>query len=265
VYCVWSQIVYGSCVYWVRSVKAMADEFEHLVNSEGYRSVYFDDDTFNIGRERMLEFCAELRRRGLRTPWAIMARADLMDRELLEAMRRTGLTAVKYGVESADQHILDRAGKGLDLAKAVATIRLTHTLGIKTHLTFCFGLPGETRATALRTIALACALAPDSLQFSLATPFPGSAYYRAAETAGTLVTDDFTRYDGYSTAVVRTEMLTAAELEALRDLAERRWAAQQLRRRVLRRPLHYLLDGVRRPELLLNKIKRLLPMNGNGD
>ena len=257
VYCAWPQIIYGSRRYRPRSAYALADEFAHLVTREGYRSVYFDDDTFNIGRERLLAFSAELVRRGLHTPWAIMARADLMDRELLVVMRDAGLAAVKYGVESADQGIIDRSGKDLDLDVAIANIRLTMALGIKTHLTFCFGLPGETRATALRTIALALDLAPDSVQFSLATPFPGSRYFHEAESAGTLVTRDYAKYDGYTTAVVRTESLGTEELEGLRALAERRWSARQLCRRILRRPVHYLADWLRHPATLMAKLARL--------
>ncbi len=258
-FCAWPQVMYGSARYRPRAAAAIADEFEHLVRHGGYASVYFDDDTFNIGRERLLAFAAELQRRNLRVPWAMMARADLMDRELLAALRASGLHAVKYGIESADQDIVNGIGKKLDLRLATANIRLTRKLGIKTHLTFCFGLPGETRATAEATIRLALKLAPDTLQFSLATPFPGSRLYEQGKREGLLISEDYNRYDGYRTAVLRTQELTATDLETIRARAQQRWDAFVLRRRIIRQPLRYATDALLHPATLAVKLRRVIP------
>ena len=80
IFCAWPQIMYGSRKYRTRSVKDVVDEMEWLVKECGFASVYFDDDTFNIGRERMLKFAAEVKARGIYTPWAIMARAGASPR-----------------------------------------------------------------------------------------------------------------------------------------------------------------------------------------
>jgi len=91
VFCAWPQIIYGSRKYRTRDPVDVVDEFEWLVKDWGFKSVYFDDDTFNIGRKRILKICNELKYRRLNTPWAAMCRADTMTPDMLESMADAGL------------------------------------------------------------------------------------------------------------------------------------------------------------------------------
>ncbi|MBU0483608.1 MAG: radical SAM protein [Proteobacteria bacterium] len=222
-YCIWPQLLDGNS-YRPRQPAAILDEIEQVCFEYGYKSIYFDDDTFNIGKERMLAFCREKNRRGLDLPWAIMARADLMDREILEAMAGAGLKAVKYGVESADPDLIARVGKKLDLDKAIENIEITKSLGIKIHLTFMFGIPGETWESVEKTVSLAKKLNPDSVQFSILTPLPGTRIYDELTKCGHLKVTDWEKLDGYFTSVVRTESMSAADLEEAAKYAWRSWA-----------------------------------------
>ncbi|MCZ7584439.1 MAG: radical SAM protein [Deltaproteobacteria bacterium] len=154
-FCAWPQIMYGNHKYRIRPVKDVVDEMEWLFEHYGFESAYFDDDTFNLGKKRMLEFAREVKSRNMGRAFGIMARADNMDREILEALKDAGLWGLKYGVESAEQQILDNCEKDLDIEKVKTTVALTHELGIKMHMTFMFGLPGETTETAKKTIDLA--------------------------------------------------------------------------------------------------------------
>lgn len=223
IYCAWPQLMYGGNRYRTRDPKDVVDEIEDCVRRYGFKSFYFDDDTFNIGKKRILALAKEIRDRKLGLPWAIMARADTMDREILEALKEAGLVALKYGVETASQELLRRVSKGLDLDTVRKTVAITRELGILYHLTFMFGLPGETEATARETIALALELDPDTVQFSVATPFPGSRFHSELLASGHLVSTNYDEYDGYHNAVVRTEALGPEELLALRQEAEQTW------------------------------------------
>jgi radical SAM superfamily enzyme YgiQ (UPF0313 family) len=231
VFCAWPQLMYGGNGYRTRSPKDVVDEIEDCVKRYGFKSFYFDDDTFNVGKKRILTLAREIKDRGLGLPWAIMARADRMDRELLTALRDAGLRALKYGVESGSQDILRATCKGLDLDKVAETVRITRELGIDYHLTFMFGLPGETRETARQTLDLALRLDADSAQFSVATPFPGSRFHKLLLDKGHLLSTNYDDYDGYHSAVVRTDALGPEELLALRDEAERTWNAHCANRR----------------------------------
>ncbi len=222
-FCIWPQLMYQDRRYRTRSVKDVVDEMEYLVKTMGFRSIYFDDDTMNIGKLRMMELGREIRRRGLDVPWAMMARADLMEEDVLKNLHAAGLVAVKYGVESADQGLVDNIRKGMDLRQAERMIRCTKAVGIKTHLTFSFGLPGETAQTIQKTIDFALELDPDSVQFSINTAFPGTPYYKELEQRGHVVSRDLSDYDGNCKAMLRTDALGAQDLLKAKRRAERVW------------------------------------------
>ena len=222
--------MYGNDKYRVRDPEDVIDEMEAMVREYGFRSVYFDDDTFNLGKNRMLRLCEEIIKRNLHVPWSVMARADTSDEETLAAMKHAGLKSIKFGVESASQSIIDQCDKGLDLSKVDRAVATTKKLGINLHLTFTFGLPGETKETIKETIALAKKLDPDSIQFSIATPFPGSKLYRQMEEQGNLVTKDWNLYDGGNVAVIRQGDLSPQDLELALRTAYDTWQRHKLLR-----------------------------------
>jgi radical SAM superfamily enzyme YgiQ (UPF0313 family)/glycosyltransferase involved in cell wall biosynthesis len=223
IFCLWPQVLYGNRTYRARCPESVADEMEMLVKEYGFKGIYFDDDTFNIGKERILKLCKEIKRKEIHVPWAIMARADTSDFETLKAMRDAGLSALKFGLESATQEIIDKCGKGLNINNVEESVNNCRKLGIRVHLTYVFGLPGETHETLKRTIAYALKLDSDSAQFSLATPFPGTKYHQMLQEKGLLVTKDWSKYDGNRYAVIRGENLSTKELEAALKKAQTEW------------------------------------------
>ncbi|HNT35261.1 MAG TPA: radical SAM protein [bacterium] len=256
IFCAWPQIMYHGSRYRVRNPKDVVDEIEHCVREYGIQSLYFDDDTFNIGKKRILEICDELKSRRLGLPWAVMARADTADLEMLQAMKGAGLQSIKYGVESASQKLVDACGKALDLKKVEQIVKHTRNLGINFHLTFTFGLPGETRETIRQTIRYAKKLSPDSIQFSIVTPFPGSAYFDMLDKQGFLLSKDWTQYDGSNQAVIRTENLSKEQLEEGLRMAYREWDRHKFWRTF--RQGKYLKKGMLHPVKALRYIRRHL-------
>ena len=230
-FCLWPQVMYQGFNYRPRDPQDVVAEMEFLVRERKFRSVYFDDDTFNIGKERMFKFCNLLKERGLENvPWAIMARADLMDKEILIKMKDSGLCGVKYGIESFNNALLKGCNKNLELEKATQMIKLTKDLGVGVHLTFTFGLDGETMETALRTIDYALALDPDSLQFSLLTPFPGTQLFEDLDAQGRILTRDWSLYDGNYNCVFKPIGINSEELIGLKRQAYILWEKHKRRK-----------------------------------
>ncbi|MBF0539655.1 MAG: radical SAM protein [Nitrospirae bacterium] len=224
IFCVWPQVMYHSNKYRMRPAHDVVEEIAANVALHPYRSFYIDDDTFNVNRRHVLEMARLIKERELSSiPWGIMARADLMDERMLVALKDAGLYSLKYGVESADQAVLDEIGKRLDLDRVREIIRFTKEIDIKVHLTFTFGLPSDTVDGIERTIDLACGLVADSVQFSIATPFPGTKMYEMYQDRGWITTHDWDRYDGSRSAVSRTDHFSAEELERFVTLAYQRW------------------------------------------
>lgn len=216
-FCLWPQVMYGNSGYRKRKAKDVVNEVEWLIKNHGFKAFYFDDDTFNIDREHVLSVCREIKNKNIKTPWAVMARADLMDGEMLKEMKEAGLFAIKYGIESASQKLLNSCQKNIDLEKVKKIIKMTKESGIRVHLTFCLGLPGENRQTIEETKKFISDTRPDSFQVSLATPFPGTQYYNYLKNNDFLCTGNWDEYDGNLKCIVRTEELTSLELEGIRD------------------------------------------------
>jgi anaerobic magnesium-protoporphyrin IX monomethyl ester cyclase len=254
IFCVWPDVMYGGQKYRSRDYKDVVNEMEYLVKKYEFKSVYFDDDTFDIGKERIINMCREIRKRSSlsKIKWSIMARADTCDYEMLLEMKKAGLYAVKYGVESGVQELVNNLKKNLDLSKVKKMVYLTKKLGIKVHLTFTFGLPGENWDTIKKTIKFSHELNPDSIQFSITTPFPGTKYFDILEKENNILTKDWSQYDGAYSCVMRTKNLSEKDLEKALNLANDSWKFKNLRRNMLK----YALMGLRHPLQAMNYIFR---------
>lgn len=220
-FCLWPQTnLKGK--YRARPGSKIAEEIawvlEHFPETGSF---FFDDDTFNLGRTRVLDFADEMNRRQIRLPWGMNARADNWDQELMERLVETGLFTLRIGIESGDQRVLDRTLKNIDLDEARKTLEIAHRLGIKNHVSFIIGLPGETPESVRNTIRYIKSLPVDSVQFSVAIPFPGTAFFEYVEQNGFLVTRDWSKYNGFDHVVVRTEAMSADEISRAVDRARR--------------------------------------------
>ncbi len=258
IFCNWPISMYGGHSYRVRDYNDVISEIEWLIREYGFKAFYFDDDTFNIGKERIINLSREIKRRGINIPWAVMARADTTDLEVLSAMRESGLYAIKFGVESGDRKILENSGKKLDLDRVVESTAQAKQLGIKVHLTFTFGLPGETKESIENTIAFVKKVNPDSVQFSIVTPFPGTEYFEQLKAKNMITTYDWDKYDGANNAVIRTEALSEKDLERWHNRAIREWNLHMLTTRLMKNPLRSFINGLRKPGYTLVFIKNLL-------
>lgn len=214
IYCLWPQTMYGHR-YRTRSPGNVVDEIEECVKKYAPGEFFFDDDTFALSKPHVLGICGGIVGRGLDILWSCMGRVDTVDREMLEAMRRAGCRKIKFGVETGSKAIMEAIKKGIDLDLVEDRFRLAKECGLEVHGTFMIGLPGETRETIRETIDLARRLPNDSLQFSIATPFPGTEFYTLCEKHGFLVTDDWANFDGNFGAVMSYPDLSKDEMEEM--------------------------------------------------
>lgn len=212
-YCLWPQTMYGAGKYRGRAPQAVLREMKMVYERNGpFASVYFDDDIFNVGKKRMHEFAEALLDRPGKVPWGCNSRPELFDREILRKLADAGLFNIRLGVESGDPEIQRRIQKHLDFESTRRCIEDAHSVGIKVHVFYTVGLSGESWDSVKRTAKFAKTLAPDSVSFTITTPYPGTAYYEEAVREGYLVTRDWGQYNCVSTSVVRTQQLTAEEV-----------------------------------------------------
>jgi radical SAM superfamily enzyme YgiQ (UPF0313 family) len=171
IYC--SKTVFGRS-FRARSAKNVVDEMEFLINKYKVKHIHIYDDTFNNDPKRVFDICNEIIKRGLDVTWDCESRVNTMSRELLKKMAEAGCTSVGYGVESADQNILNTLQKDVDLKKVKDAVRWAREAGIRTRCYFIIGSPGETKDTVRKTIDFAKEANPDFALYSILTPFPGT-------------------------------------------------------------------------------------------
>jgi radical SAM superfamily enzyme YgiQ (UPF0313 family) len=171
-----------------RCAQDVVDEMETCLNL-GIKEIFFYDDTFTVDRKRALDICDEIIGRRISVNWDIRTRVDLVDRQLLERLRRAGCLRIHYGVEAGTEKILRVLRKQIDLRQTQEIFKISRQLGITTLAYFMIGSPTETGDDILETINFAIRLNPDFVHFSVTTPFPGTELYRQGLERGILKYD----------------------------------------------------------------------------
>jgi len=182
-FCLWPQTTSGH-PWRKRSVEDVVNEFEYVIGAfPNVQDVFFDDDTFSLEPGRTIEISRRLR--GLGMTWGGNARGNL-DYETLREMRAGGCRVLMVGYESGSDRILKNIKKGITVRKLHEFTLAAKKAGLKIHGAFILGLPGETPETIEETIRFACELDVETIQVSLAAPYPGTEFYDWARRKGFL-------------------------------------------------------------------------------
>ncbi len=201
-----------------RSAESVLEELKHLREKYNIRTVSFFDETFTMSAKRVRALCEGIRREDLDIRWYCNTRVHLVDPDLLRTMHAAGCSGISYGVESSNQKILDATSKQATVAQAEDAIRWAKEASIKTYCAFILGLPGETWATARDTIDFALKTLPNSAQFNVAVPYPGTELFESLQAQGLLEEVNW-REMYQDTSIVGTQDLTPEDLNWLRKIA----------------------------------------------
>jgi len=225
-----------------RSVESVVAEVRFLVDTYGIDELYIEDDNFTVRRERALEILGRLAafEPPIHLKFANGIRADQVDRELLEAMKRARVYSLSFGIESGSQATLAAMKKHLDLEKARENVLLAKAMGFLVGANCILGHPGETRDDIEESLDFFLALPLDSMAIVNLVPFPGTEVREQCEREGYL-TEEAGNWDNYYFSInhpiplIETPQLSRAELvDAVRKAYRRmylrpRWLARALR------------------------------------
>ncbi len=93
------------------------------------------------------------------------------------------------GYETGNAQILKNIKKGVGLDRARRFTRDCHEIGILIHGTFILGLPGETKDTIQESMRFAREMDCETIQVSLASPYPGTELFEYVTANGFLAVD----------------------------------------------------------------------------
>lgn len=216
-FCLYPQVLFQFRLR-LRDLNRVVDEIEWLNTKFGARFFYFEDDNFTASWKRLEDFCRLLLERGLNITWGCLSRTDKVTEERIRLMKEAGCFLIKYGVESGVQTTLDAIDKKKVLDDVVHAFAVTKKVGITVHATVMIGAANETRQTICQTREFVKKLGPDSVQFSICTPLPGTKFWDECEANGWVSYDRWEDFDGVTGGVLEFPGLSKDQIrEAVQD------------------------------------------------
>lgn len=177
-----------------RSVENIIDEIEYLKTNYDIDTIAFMDDTFTLKKRKVMAICDEILKRNIEIMWGCTSRVDTLDEKLLKKMKEAGCITIFIGVESADQQQLDNMCKNTTIAKIENAFKIAHKLKIRTIASVALGMPGDTKEIMNKTVKFVHKLKPNYAIYSLATPYPGTRFYKEAFEKNLIKIKDWSKY-----------------------------------------------------------------------
>lgn len=209
--------------YRPRSPENIIAELRQIIDKYGVRDFYFIDDLFTLDERRLDALTDQLITEALDARWQCLARVDRVNAAILNKMQAAGCRRIHYGIESGNQEILRRIGKGFSLEQVRQALRWTHEAGIQSKGYFMLGLPGDSEQTMRETTHFAASLGLDEAMFSLTTPFPGTRLWEelVRKRPDTQYTLDFSR--AYYYGKPEEEVVPFLNVSEVSDAVLTRW------------------------------------------
>ena len=175
--CNWcSHSVYGHS-HRRRKPLSVVDEIEWLLSRYSPDMLWMADDVFTIHQGWLVEYAAEMKRRGIRLPFECITRADRLNETSAALLAELGCFRVWIGSESGSQRILDAMHRGVTLAQVRNAVQLCRNNGIGTGMFLMWGYDGEEIEDIEATVEHVKACRPDSFFTTVSYPIKGTPYF----------------------------------------------------------------------------------------
>jgi radical SAM superfamily enzyme YgiQ (UPF0313 family) len=218
----------------LRSLNAVLKEIDYLVKEKGIRYFSICDDTFPIIRKRTIEMLDMIVNRKFKNVYfQCWARANLIDKELVEKMKEANFVRVSIGIESGSKKILKNSSKGIKKEDCLKACRILNNYDIETRGSFVIGHPFENRKTVRETIDFSKELDLYEANFTIMTPYPGTEVYKMALRGEGIHFKDknyinsWKDYLRWGESIIRTDDLSSKEIEELRKMSHTEFYTQK--------------------------------------
>lgn len=168
-----------------KSPTRVADEIEFVVRELGAEDIAFADDALLLNAaSHFLAWAKEVDRRGIRcrfhTPNSLFA--NMISREVADAMRSLGFETVRVSLETASEERLEKLGRRIrpkHFVEAMSNLRAVGYRPEQIGVYILCGLPGQSLDEVKRSVDLAVAEGgtPRLAEYS---PIPGTAEWKDA-------------------------------------------------------------------------------------
>jgi anaerobic magnesium-protoporphyrin IX monomethyl ester cyclase len=157
-----------------RSIDNVFDEIRKIDRKKRIDKVAFIDETFTLDKKRVIEFCDRYEDE-VGIPFTVQTRANTMDKEIAEHLKKAGCYMALIGIESGNDKIRNNTMKrNMSKQQIVNAFDVIRNAGIHTFSFNIIGVPGETRSTFLETINFNKEIGVNKMQFTIFFPFRGT-------------------------------------------------------------------------------------------
>jgi len=200
------------------SPEKVVEQIEYLIKHYGKKIFIFGDNSFNIDLGHVEAFSDLLLKKNLQILWAISLRADIINQDVADKMRKAGCYNVSIGIESANNDILAHIGKGCTIEQIEEGISILQKAGIEIMSQFVIGSPYDTLETVKESIAFAKEAGCDYTNFYAVLPFKGTRQWEYIHEHGTLFYENIHDFHTVKPRIVfeTPEFPYADRLEAIR-------------------------------------------------
>lgn len=166
-----------------RSAASVVAEMEHVYHTYGYRAFAFCDDNFTVSPKRVMEVCDLILEKKLDVWWWCLSTPAtlLRNEDMVRMMASAGVKTVYLGVESANLSTLKDFNKSLKQDEPYQAVELLRKNGIEAFTSFILGGVHDDLSATLNTIRFARTLDAAVAQFTILTPYPGTAFFAEVE------------------------------------------------------------------------------------
>jgi len=205
-----------------RSAEAFADELEHLHREYGVTHFAIHDDNFlnRHCKERVQRLIRLIEERSMEISFSIACSPEMVDRDLLAALRGVGLRTVGLGVESFVERQLRLYRKATTVERNHAAIETVRDLDIGVALFAIFFDPFVTLGELTQNFTAAREVGPELVVWLSNTlmAFRGTEVADELRKRGVVVHDELQQLDNrFDTPVVRQYRFADPRVEAIFD------------------------------------------------
>jgi radical SAM superfamily enzyme YgiQ (UPF0313 family) len=178
------------CILRKRSPEAVVRWLGECV-AAGFSRFYFVDNTFNLPPSYAKNLCSKILEADLNIAWRCILYPARVDEELIGLMVNAGCEEVSLGFESGHELMLHGMNKHFKPEDVRRTSELLGKHGIRRMGFLLLGGPGETRETALESLAFADSLNLEMMKVSVGIRiYPYTALAAAALRDSTILPHD---------------------------------------------------------------------------
>jgi anaerobic magnesium-protoporphyrin IX monomethyl ester cyclase len=204
------------------SIDFVLDALKFLKKTYQIDFVSFQDDEFMAQKGRVVEFCERVQRAVPGLLWSCTGRVNLIDDDLVRAMRQAGCVSISYGFESGSPRMLNSMRKMATIDDMEQAAHINRKFGMMLPVSFIIGMPGEDDDSCRETVEFCVRNNLPLKSMMFATPYPGTELFDFACETGRIRQDQLHEFvvsleDARDFTVNLTDAFTDDELIAKRE------------------------------------------------